>query len=352
MLKDDADRLFSINAGKEPEAVVMKRILSYKDDIFAWKDFRISELSFFMYENGLQAVVTPSTIVYKGIDYRQYLPSDLMFIENDGHLDYRYRIVVSSRSLKIDGTYTGEEPLLEELAAFVNGIHSGRIIVEDERVISGSVISIEGEKRSGRTSIYPVSRMPSITEKSAGVTDNDKRKWFLSAQVSYLTPTGILGDLFLGGFGGVASVGLCDMRFSLKDKPLFTFDVEVNAGFWNLIERKNRDNYKSYKMKSAYIIPIGLTVRHPFGITEHLHFTPSMGFGLFYNSLSYVRTTDAGAEESESAREINPVLMPGIRFDLNYNKLFFFIGSDVMLMFERRINISSLLINAGTGYIF
>ena len=166
-LKDGDGRIFFINSVGEPERPVMKRILKHKDEFFSWKNITIKELSFYMYEKGVQATIVPSSVAYKDTDLKPYLPSGFTFIEEKDGLDYRYRIIVGNTSLKLDGSYKGEEPLLDEMNAYIKGIREGKIVVEDEKVVSGSVVSFTGEKDKGGKQVHPIGDLTDLDGKPA-----------------------------------------------------------------------------------------------------------------------------------------------------------------------------------------
>ncbi len=347
-LKDAAGRVFYLNSPKEPDAAVIGRIVKYKDGFFGWKHSGIKELSFYMYQDGLQAVIVPSSVTYMGTDLKPYLPSDFTFIEGKKGMDYRYRIIVGSTSLKLYGAYTGEEPMLDEMLAYINGIKGGKIVVEDEKVVSGSVVSFSSEKNQGDKQVHPVGDLAELN--SAGGRYG-KLKLYASAQGSYLYPVSFLGDVFLGGYGATASVGLRDMGFSLLDRPLFRFDLEFTTGFWKLDQKDQRDDNARTTVNNAFVVPLELTARYRVGITQDFSVSPSIGFGYFYNRLQYDMRT-MGTVESVTAREWNPAMMPGLRCDYRFDTFCIFAGAEYLVMFERRLDLAALVFSMGCGYFF
>ena len=55
-LRDERGRVFHVNSPKEPDGPVIKNILKHRDTFFSWEHVHIRELSFYMYEKGLQVV--------------------------------------------------------------------------------------------------------------------------------------------------------------------------------------------------------------------------------------------------------------------------------------------------------
>ncbi|HQO01601.1 MAG TPA: hypothetical protein PLI62_04975 [Spirochaetota bacterium] len=354
-LKDSGGRTFYVNAPGEPDRETMKKILRHRETFLSWSNIRINKLSFYMYGEGIQAVVVPASVRHNGTELKPYLPSGFTFIGKNDRSDYQYRIIVGNTSLKLEGTYRGEEPMIEEMHAYIRGIREGTIIVEDEKVVSGSVVSFLREKEQGERQVHPVGDLPRIdsgAETAGGDTGGGKLKWFVSAQGTYLYPVRIFGDIFVSGYGFNASVGLCDVGFSFLNKILFNIELEFTAGYWSLKERRQREEYESYAVNNAYIVPLGLMARYRVGITDKFSVVPALGFGYYYNKLEYDKLLPDGTYRSVSVREWNPALTAGLRCDYRFDKVCIFGGVEYLLMFERRLNITALLFSAGSGYMF
>jgi hypothetical protein len=350
-LRDERGRVFHVNSPKEPDGPVIKNILKHRDTFFSWEHVHIRELSFYMYEKGLQVVVVPSSLKYRDTDLKQYLPAGFTLVEEKGALGYRYRVIVGNTSLKLDGAYRGEEPMLDEMLAYIRGIREGSIVVEDEKVVAGSVVSFSSEKDKGKKHVHPVGDLPFYDAAATRSYDPGKIRWYVSAQPSYLYPASFLGDIFVGGFGATASLGMRDLGISLLDAILFRFDLELMTGFWHLNEKKQKDSIVACSVKNAYVIPLGLVGRYRLAVTRNLAVLPSLGFGYYYNRLEYERLV-AGVTETVTAREWNPSLMPGLRLDYRVEKYFFFAGAEYLVMFERRLDLAALVFSAGGGYMF
>lgn len=349
-LKDKDGRVIFLNSSKEPDKAVMKRILKHRDDFYGWNNASVKELSFYLYENSIHVVFVPMSVVFKGDNLTANLPAGFSFIEEKDGLNYHYRIIVGNTSLKLDGSYSGEYPMLEEMRAYVVGIRKGKIIVEDERVVSGSVVSFADEKREGHKYVHPVGDLEVRRDGPDSIIG--KIKIYASAQGSYLVPVKTFGDLFLGGYGGTLSVGLCDLGFTLRGRTLFKFDFELTCGYWHLSEQKDGGKYSSTSIKNAYVVPLGITGRYRIGVYKDFSVAPSLTFGYFYNQLQYDKFNAAGYIESVSVNEWTPSLMPGLRFEYHFDHICVFAGAYFLSMFERRLNISSLLFDAGCAYRF
>lgn len=349
-LKDREGRSFFINANKEPDKVTMKRILKYKENFYTWNNASVKDLSFYIYDNGIHVVFVPLSVVFKGANLTSNLPSGFSFIEEKEGLNYHYRIIVGNTSLKLDGSYSGEYPMLDEMHAYVEGIRKGKIIVEDERVVSGSVVSFADEKRDGYKYVHPVGDLEVRKEGPERLIG--KIKVYASAQGSYLLPVKTFGDLFIGGYGGTLSVGLCDLGFTLRGRTLFKFDLEITGGYWHLNEQKDSGKYASTSIKNAYVVPLGITGRYRMGIYKDFSIAPSLTFGYFFNRLEYERFNSAGYIESVSVNEWTPSLMPGLRFEYHFDDICVFAGAYFLNMFERRLDITSLHFDAGCAYRF
>jgi hypothetical protein len=369
-LKDRQDRTFYVHARTEPDGATMKRILRYKDDLFTWRNVSFREVSFFMYEKGIQAVCVPYSAMYKDTNLMPYLPAGFTFSEEKEGMKFRFRIIVGSTSLKLDGPYSKEDPLLEEVYLYIKGIREGTIVVEDERVVSGSIVSFSQEMDKGSKHVYPVGNIPSIDqteqEVQAEQVEREERQervaqerreagfpgFFASLRGTYLLPMNLMSDIFIGGYGFLASGGVRDLAISYDNQTLFHLELELSAGYWHLTQRDQADMSNSYSMNKAYVVPIHLTARSRFGIYKDFSLSPAVTFGYNYNSLDYTKLTMAGLPYSMSVRQWNPSLMLGFRGEYRFEKFFIFAGADFMAMFERRMTITSLIFSAGGGYIF
>jgi len=352
-LKDSVDRTFYVNAPGEPDNASMKKILRYRESFLAWRHVRITELSFYMYEDGIQAVVVPSSVRHNGNELKPYVPSGFTFVGKREGMDYHYRIIVGNTSLKLEGSYRGERPMLDELHAYIRGIREGTIIVADEKVVSGSVVAFSQEKEQGERQVHPVGDLPRHgTEAGRDGSGNRILTWFVSVQGSYLYPVRMFGDLFVSGYGFTVSAGLCDVGFSFHNRTLFNLELEITTGYWGLNERRQREEYDSYIVSNAYIIPLGLMARYRIGLTENLFMVPSFGFGYCYSRLDYDKLLPDGTYESVAVREWNPSLTAGLRCDYRFDKVCVFAGVEYLIMFERQLNITTLLFSAGSGYMF
>jgi hypothetical protein len=350
--KDKEGRIIYLNMSSEPDVSTMKKIIRYKNDIYAWKYITVKNLSCYLYDKGIQAVIVPDSVRYKESDLKKHLPSGFSLIEDKDCMSYRYRIIVGNTSLKLDSSYTGEEPMLDELYAYIIGIRDKKIIVEDERVISGSVVSFSRDKEQGDKSVLPVGSLHEYGKNMGTTAGATTLKKYASVRGSYLYPIGVMGDIFVGGYGFTVSGGLRDFGFSLNNRTFLRFDFEIMTGFWRLNKKEQSGEGSNRSVNNAYIIPFAVTGRYPFGITERLSIAPSAGFGYFYNKLSYNRTSPDGITENISVREWNPTVMFGLRFNYRFEKAFLFSGTDFMTMFERRLNVAALIFNMGIGYSF
>ncbi|MBN1531278.1 MAG: hypothetical protein JXA20_01315 [Spirochaetes bacterium] len=358
-VKDRQDHTFFVNARNQPEGAAMRRILRYKDDILGWHHASFRELSFYIYEKGIHAVCVPYAATYRKTNLMNHLPSGFLFFEEREGLNFRFRIVVGSTSLKLDGVYKGEEPLLEEVYRYIKGIREGKIQVEDERVVSGSVVSFPEEKDKGDKRIYPTGDFPDIEKAQQEAREKEEREremgkpaFYASAQAAYLLPVNILSDIFIGGYGFLASGGLRDIGISLQDKTIFKLEMELSTGYWHLSDREQQGISTGCSMNTAYIVPILFTARGRFGLFRELSVAPAVSFGYNFNRLNYTKTTLTGIPYCMSVRQWNPSFLLGLRFDYRFERFFLFAGTDFMAMFERRMTITSLLFNTGGGYRF
>ncbi len=309
VLRDGKGRVFQINAQKEPDKPVMKRILKNEEDFFSWQHAQVKELSFFMYENGIHAVLMPSSIKYRDTDLRQYLPSSFTFIEKNERMEYRYRILVGNTSLKLDGTYTGEEPLLEQMYAYIMGIRSGKIIVEDEKVVSGSVVAFSREKEKGARHVHPIGDIAGLDKKEEPAPRTaatpDAVPTLLSVNAGVLFPLGHLGEMAGPGFGGSISYGKAGLL-------LKGVEAGLEASCYYLT---GKDSMSANNQKSDYAIlaPFTLYGGYRFNLPWNLSLYPYVSAGLAYFNMSYTtrdRTTFAVKEKT--AEDTDPVAGAGI----------------------------------------
>ncbi len=309
VLRDSKGRVFQINAQKEPDKPVMKRILKHEDDFFSWRYAQVKELSFFMYENGIHAVLSPSSIKYRETDLRQYLPSSFTFIEKNERMEYRYRILVGNTSLKLDGTYTGEEPMLEQMYAYIMGIRSGKIIVEDEKVISGSVVAFSREKEKGDRHVHPIGDIAGLDKKeepaARAVSRADEAATQLAASAGVIFPLGHLGEMAGPGFGASVSYGKAGLLFKGVEAG-----IEAACYYMTGKDSMSENNQKS---DYAFLAPFTLYGGYRFTLPWNLSLYPYISAGMAYFNMRYTaRDKTTFAVNAKTAEDTDPVAGAGI----------------------------------------
>ncbi len=318
-LKDGDGRIFYLNAAREPDRPTMKRILAQKNELYRWKNIGIKELSFYLYEKGIHAVVEPSTVKYGQTNLKPYLPSVFTFVEQGDKMAYRYRIIVGSTSLKLDGVYDGEERMLEQMHAYIMGIKEGKLIVEDEKVVSGSVVAFSREKEKGDRQVHPVGDLADLEKKDESSSHRTPAAapapTLLAASAGVIYPLGHLGEMTGFGFGGSLSYRKSGMFFK-------GFEAGLETGFYYLTGKDSMDQ-DNQKTDFAIFLPTQALCGYNFNIMKNLSMGPYASAGLAYFRMNYTsRNRSTLAVTEKSAEDTDPVVNGGISMDYKINESF------------------------------
>lgn len=308
-LRDEKGRVFFIHSPSEPDKSVMTRILRHRDEFYSWKHAAIKELSFYTYGRGIQAVVVPASLTYKNADLKSCLPSGFTFVERGDGIDYRYRIIVNNTSLKLDGAYSGEEPMLNELYAYVHGIRQGTIIVEDEKVVSGSVVAFSDEKEKGNRQVHPVGDLANLDKREQPAPPPPARPealvTLLAAHAGVFFPLGHFGEMAGPGFGGGVSYGKGGLLFKGVEAGL-----EASCYYLSGKDSMDENNQKS---DHAFFVPFTMYGGYRFNLPWRFSLYPHLSAGLAYYTMSYTardKTTFAVTEKT--AEDTDPVVSAGM----------------------------------------
>lgn len=319
-LKEGDGRVFYLNAAREPDRPTMKRILAQKDELYRWKNIGIKELSFYLYEKGIHAVVAPSTVKYGQTDLKSYIPSVLTFIEQGDKMAYRYRIIVGATSLKLDGVYEGEERMLEQMHAYIMGIKEGRLIVEDEKVVSGSVVAFADEKKKGDRQVHPVGDLPDPDRREEPAPlpapKQDTTATLLAANAGVIFPLGHFGEMAGPGFGASVSYGKGGLLFKGVEAGL-----EAACYYMTGKDSMSANNQKS---DYAFLAPFTLYGGYRFTLPWNLSIYPYISAGLAYFNMRYTaRDKTTFAVNEKTAEDTDPVAGAGISIAYRLGESFF-----------------------------
>lgn len=309
-VKDADGRTFFVNSPNEPGGADIKKIVKFKNEIFAWKQVEVKELSFYMYEKGIQAVVVPATVHYNGIDLKPNLPAGFTFVEGKDGMDYRYRIIVGNTSLKLDGTYKGEDPLLEEMHNYIRGISQGKIIVEDEKVVSGSVVSISHEKNKGEKQVHPIGDLPDLDKKEEEAPEEVGRfklgNWpaLVTVNAGEVWPLAHFSEMVNTGFGGTFSFKVLDV-FVKNTEAALEAGVYYMPGKFSMTEENQDTDY-------ALFMPMHLYGGYRFKVSDRLTLGPFITLGLVYYHMEYTSRNQATyVMEEKTVDELGPAVTGG-----------------------------------------
>lgn len=342
-ITDASGKVFDVNYSTPPADREQKRVIELKDLFYGWENISVKHPEFYFSGEGIYTTMNTERISYKGENLLPYLPAGLAFQDNSQGLHYRFRIVVENRSWMLDGTYTNEEALLQEIYNFIRKKKKdeNKEAEEDKDEASITVKSEGKESRSETT----------VTEDKP---EKEKTRHRLSvfAAGNYLLPDGKLEKIFSHGYGGMAGVTLHNTGISLNDKTLFHLDFTFSAGYWQYIEKEGIDSETNCSIESAYIVPLALTARHPFYFFDDFYISPVAGAGLNYNSIDYCEPTVLSDYQKIKIRAWAPSLTGGVQlgYSLVKEKISLIGGVEYTAIFERRMTANSWVFNAGVEY--
>ncbi|URA09935.1 hypothetical protein [Thermospira aquatica] len=113
-LKDNKGTTFSVENGEAlPETTVVS-LLQLKDMMVSWTRIVPDSLSFVYTGTGLEVLLVPKVVRYRGQDLVSYLPAGMRFSWKVG-LTYDFRMLIGTNLVRIRGAYESEEELLARM---------------------------------------------------------------------------------------------------------------------------------------------------------------------------------------------------------------------------------------------
>ncbi len=113
-LKDTRGLVFSVeNPDMLPETMVVS-LLQLKDMIASWTRIVPESLGFVYTGTGLEVLLVPRVVMYRGQNLSLYLPSGMRFSWKVG-LTYDFRMLIGTNLVRIRGAYESEEELLARM---------------------------------------------------------------------------------------------------------------------------------------------------------------------------------------------------------------------------------------------
>lgn len=215
------------------------------------------------------------------------------------------------------------------------------------RVVSvndGKIISVYIEEFKNVTDIKKITAQLS-NKISKDIVNNINKKrltplidFYVSTNIKYLYPVGILANLIEPGFGAGFEVGM--KNFLLKDLRLgmesnyYYFDGKVNS----------TDKCK--------FIPIFINLEYR-QLYNKIYFAPLFSAGMTY--VSFRHKEDKGFKMNENSKIVNwePIVKTGIKMGYNLTNNFdMFIGFEYNAIIEQERLVSFLAIEAGLSFLF
>jgi hypothetical protein len=321
ILRDGKGQPFEVNYATVPDETKQKRVLALKDLYYGWGKISLERIEFYFSSEGIYSNLQTSKIEYKGENLLPYLPAGLAFQDTSDGLNYRFRIVVKNKSYMIEGRYTDEETLLKRIYDFIKT----REDAVPENVTTATVREQEREKVQHRISVCVLG--------------------------TYMKPIRKLGEVFSGGYGGMAGLTIHDVGLSLNNRTLFNMDFTLASGYRKL---SAKDDFVSSKVNSAYIIPVCLYARFPIRIGGGFSVVPLAGVGYNYNSIDYVERSSIGASHVKKIRVWAPSLSAGalLSYQIIENKVNLLGGVEYSATFERYMTSHVYMFHVGAEYSF
>jgi len=114
LLRDERGFLFSVVREENLQPEQVGSLLQIKDMIATWTRIVPESVSFIPTEGGLEILVLPRVVVYKGQNFLPYLPAGMRFSWRMG-LVYDFRMMIDTNLVRIRGPYESEDELLARM---------------------------------------------------------------------------------------------------------------------------------------------------------------------------------------------------------------------------------------------
>ncbi|MCX7882152.1 MAG: hypothetical protein N2314_02895 [Brevinematales bacterium] len=114
VVRDQQGFVFSVENTNLLSEKHIGTLLQVKEVMAKWTRIVPESLSFLLTENGMDILLLPKVVIYRGQDIAPYIPSGMRFFWRVG-LVYDFRMIVGTNLVRIRGSYESEEELLARM---------------------------------------------------------------------------------------------------------------------------------------------------------------------------------------------------------------------------------------------
>ncbi len=113
-LKDAADIPVTVVTRAQVTAAQKASLLDIRNRFSSWKSLTIASLRVFFQEDKIEVLMVPESLIWKGTELIEYLPSGILFSITD-IIEYNFRMVKDNLFLRLQGRFFNEDQFCDRL---------------------------------------------------------------------------------------------------------------------------------------------------------------------------------------------------------------------------------------------